>query len=343
MSASDDEGNYSMITYFVFPILAAVTTAATASVYCWYKHPSVVIRVFFRVSLLRYGFKIKYVQTKKYKFCYADREGDGASNLLPMVLVHGFSASKDMWLNTVAKLPKEIPVILIDLPGHGNTSMPLESDDVSVRELASNLHDFVESIGLDKRGFHLIGTSLGGAIAGIYAATYPEGVEKLTLSCPAMETPVKNEFSQEVEKGLCRLIPETEDELRTMMSSCVYSQAEMSPQVVRGILQLRLPKNDFFRRLFERIRKEQESDSWDLFEEYISKIKTPTHVVWGKEDELMHISGADLLKQHLPNMVQFDIFDNCGHSIQLECPGRFVKSLLEFRDELHLATNKKTQ
>ena len=43
----------------------------------------------------------------------------------------------------------------------------------------------MESTGLDKRGFHLIGTSLGGAIAAIYSARFPEGVEKLTLSCPA--------------------------------------------------------------------------------------------------------------------------------------------------------------
>jgi len=282
------------------------------------------------------------VQTKKYRFCYAER-GDANSSKLPMLFVHGFSASKDMWIATVAKLPREIPVILLDLPGHGDTSMPTENDDVSVRELASNLHDFIESIGLDKRGFHLIGTSLGGAIAAIYSATYPTGVEKLTLSCPAMETPVKNEFIQEVEQGHCRLIPETEEELRLMMKSCSYNKADLSPQILKGILQLRLPKNDFFRQLFDRIRKEQESDSWDLFEEYISKIKPPTHVIWGRNDELMHISGADLLKQHLPNVVQFDILENCGHSIQLESPGRFVKALLQFRGEMNLATNKKNK
>ena len=46
---------------------------------------------------------------------------------------------------------------------------------------------FVEAIGLNKEPFHLVGTSLGGAIAGCYAADYPSELCKLTVICPARE------------------------------------------------------------------------------------------------------------------------------------------------------------
>lgn len=44
---------------------------------------------------------------------------------------------------------------------------------------------FVQSIGLDKRPFHLVGVSMGGHVAGVYAAQYPINLSSLTLICPS--------------------------------------------------------------------------------------------------------------------------------------------------------------
>lgn len=44
---------------------------------------------------------------------------------------------------------------------------------------------FVQSIGLDKRSFHVVGTSMGGNVAGVYAASYPDYLCGATLICPA--------------------------------------------------------------------------------------------------------------------------------------------------------------
>ncbi len=49
------------------------------------------------------------------------------------------------------------------------------------------LFQFIVAIGLDRAPFHMVGTSLGGAIAGCYAADYPQHINKLTLICPACE------------------------------------------------------------------------------------------------------------------------------------------------------------
>ena len=44
---------------------------------------------------------------------------------------------------------------------------------------------FVEAVGLACDQFHLVGLSLGGALAGLYSAKYPSHVERVTLICPA--------------------------------------------------------------------------------------------------------------------------------------------------------------
>lgn len=51
--------------------------------------------------------------------------------------------------------------------------------------LAFQFLQFVQSVGLDKRPFHLVGTSMGGHVAGVYAAQYPANVCSLTLICPS--------------------------------------------------------------------------------------------------------------------------------------------------------------
>ena len=43
----------------------------------------------------------------------------------------------------------------------------------------------IGQLGLDGEPFHLIGMSMGGALAGLYAAEYPEHIHCLTLMCPA--------------------------------------------------------------------------------------------------------------------------------------------------------------
>lgn len=43
---------------------------------------------------------------------------------------------------------------------------------------------FVETIRLNRKPFHLVGTAMGGNVAGVYAACYPSEICSMTLICP---------------------------------------------------------------------------------------------------------------------------------------------------------------
>ena len=40
-------------------------------------------------------------------------------------------------------------------------------------------------MGLNRKPLHVVGISMGGGVAGLYAAKYPKSLTKLTLFCPA--------------------------------------------------------------------------------------------------------------------------------------------------------------
>jgi len=98
------------------------------------------------------------------------------------VYVHGLAGSSLNWTDLAALLNTRAGGVAVDLPGFGR-SRPLPSRDYSPAAHADALLCFLAGRG---RPVHLLGNSLGGAIAMTVAARRPELVRTLTLISPAM-------------------------------------------------------------------------------------------------------------------------------------------------------------
>lgn len=320
----------------VWEMLSYICTLSAAalagSAYVWYIKPGLIVKGLMRFSMYKNGGRVKFVRRDDRHYCYAER-GHQQKDRSTLVLVHGFSASKDQWLGILQRLPKDLHIIMVDLPGHGNTFIP--PGDISLEAFMGYLRECLQLIGLGDSNIHMVGTSMGGALVALYAATFPDHMEKLTVVCPAMRTPVTTPFLEECEKEpveKCRLIPVSIEGVREMLNTCMYRKPKISNQFLLGILQLRLPKTDFYRRLFDAMNNEE--GNMDMFLKKLTAIKAPTHVIWGKHDQLLHISGVDVLKERVPTIEQIDLFEECGHSVAMDRPGQLVKSILQFRGEL---------
>ncbi|MFC4949438.1 alpha/beta fold hydrolase [Pseudonocardia sp. GCM10023141] len=100
----------------------------------------------------------------------------------PAVYVHGLSGSATNWTDLAAQLSSRAAGTAVDLPGFGLTR-PLPSCDYTPNGHADVLLCFLAGQG---RPVHLLGNSLGAAIALKVAARRPELVRTLTLVSPAM-------------------------------------------------------------------------------------------------------------------------------------------------------------
>ncbi len=110
------------------------------------------------------------------------RETPGPAGATPAVYVHGLSGSATNWTDLAGLLGTRAAGTAVDLPGFGLTE-PLPSRDFSPSGHADALLCFLAGQG---RPVHLLGNSLGGAVALMVAARRPELVRSLTLVSPAM-------------------------------------------------------------------------------------------------------------------------------------------------------------
>ncbi|XP_045434960.1 monoacylglycerol lipase ABHD6 isoform X2 [Pipistrellus kuhlii] len=288
------------------------------------------------------GMQVRYVQHEDYQFCYSFRGRPGHKPTI--LMLHGFSAHKDMWLSLVKFLPKNLHLVCVDMPGHEGTTRS-SLDDLSIDGQAKRIHQFVECLKLNKTPFHLIGTSMGGNVAGVYAAYYPSDVCGLSLVCPAgLQYSTDNQFIRRLRElqdsaafEKIPLIPSTPEEMSEMLQLCSYVRFKVPQQILQGLVDVRIPHNDFYRKLFLEIINEKSRYS---LHQNMDKIKAPTQVIWGKQDQVIDVSGADMLAKAIPNC-QVDLLENCGHSVVMERPRKTAKLITDFLASVHNTDNNK--
>lgn len=311
----------------VLPVLVFIT-----SFVFW---PGLLIKAYNWFWRTRIGLSVKFSDLGSFRFCYSSRGKPGSAPSL--LLLHGFSASKDMWLPVVKFLPPHLHVVCLDLPGHEGTSRD-QTEDYSIQGQVSRIHQFVHSLGLKR--FHLVGTSMGGNLAGVYAARFPEDLCSVSLVCPAgLEPPedtafvkrlreleVQKQQKQDLSEESIALIPNTVPQLQEMLDLCCYKPLHLPKQMMKGLLQNRLPHNPFYRHLFECISAE---DSRHSLQDNLQHITVPVQLVWGQQDQVLHVSGASVVAAALPNS-QVALLEDCGHSVALERPRKLASLICNF-------------
>lgn len=104
----------------------------------------------------------------------------------PLLILHGYFGMSDNWRGLGTKFAEDFEVHLIDQRNHGRS---FHSDDFDYELLVEDLHYYIESNNLDQ--VHVLGHSMGGKVAMLFAVTYPELVDKLMVAdiCPKYYKP----------------------------------------------------------------------------------------------------------------------------------------------------------
>ena len=159
-----------------YPVLIAALTVFLAVVVVYYAFPGAAFKFLLKAERSRAGLNQLGIEIEGLHIEYLEG-GQGEV----VLLLHGFGADKDNWTRISKHFTPRYRVIAPDLPGFGESTRRLDAN-YTIAAQADRVHAFVRAIGVKR--FHLGGSSMGGNIAGVYAARHPENVISLWLVAP---------------------------------------------------------------------------------------------------------------------------------------------------------------
>lgn len=227
---------------------------------------------------------------------YGNKSGD------TLVFLHGWGQNIEMMKSVANPFQDDFDIIIVDLPGHGKSEEPKEI--YSVYDFVLCIKSLLDS--LKVKNPTLIGHSFGGKISLLYSSMYD--VKKLILFAPSYKKEIqKLSLKTKMLKGAKKIpgLNKLEGFAKKHIGSTDYKNA--SP-LMRQIL--------------------VETVNFDIRDQ-LPKIKCPTLLIWGTQDEAVDISGAYEIEELIPD-AGVVVYENCTHYAYLERLGQTISVLKNF-------------
>lgn len=242
----------------------------------------------------------------------------------PILLLHGFGGFKEMWTVFAKSLTPAYRVIAIDLPGHGKSSK-LMGESYRIEMQVERLNKFAGTLGLFK--FHIAGNSMGGVIAGEYAAAYPEQVLSLALfSTGGIPSARKSEFWILMQQGENILIPSTREEYNKMLEYMFVELPEVSESIREVYFKQTMADVNIKKKISYHVAV---TGSPLQLEAKLQDITSPTLILWGDKDRIHDVSSTRILEKGLSNSTTI-IMKDIGHCPMMERPEETAGHYMEF-------------
>ncbi|WP_428410234.1 alpha/beta fold hydrolase [Hyphococcus sp.] len=260
---------------------------------------------------------------------------EGNKDGVPIVLLHGNSATLHTWEPLVQRLGGEYRMITLTLPGHGLTG-PNANRDYSYKGMAEAVDLVVDATDLDR--FVIGGNSMGGWISWRYALANPDKVDALILldasGMPLREgetPPPLNLGFRLLQNPLGRFLLKyvtPRGAMETSLRQSVSVESFIDEATIDRYWELyRLPGNR------EAAGDRAIADREPGYADRIGEIKTPALILWGKDDPLIHASAAVTFKERLPQ-AEVVIYEGVGHIPMEEAPDRTAADMDAFLDRV---------
>jgi pimeloyl-ACP methyl ester carboxylesterase len=255
------------------------------------------------------------------------------------VLVHGNFASWRWWKPVLDRVRPGWRAYAPDLRGCGESSGGVSGQDRSVygiSQLADDLGGFVDALGLN--AFHLVGHSLGGAVAVQYALNHQERVRSLTLAAPPPPSGLAamREGTSTSARLLRRVDPDHRPSMAALHSSYrMHRSLGTNRWMLRRALAEMMPAAALEPGMAELLLADaarmspdavvgflQALHRWNV-ESELPGLRVPTVIVWGARDVLVPRAALEKMAMLLASG-ELVVWPDAGHSPQLERPDQFV-------------------
>lgn len=258
----------------------------------------------------------------------------------PIFFVHGLGGESLDWSDVARRLAARFDCYAIDLPGFGETPPPFDHD-LSIDAHARAVVDAITAIG--KAPVHLVGNSLGGAVATRVAAEHPQRVRSLALISPALPDLRPSIWTSQllvalvpiVGPWIVRRLMSGSPELmaKRVIAVCFGSpraitvqQWETEVEAIRrrsGLAHSSIVYRASLRALVSEYLQRGQRRLW----RQAAQVSARTLVVYGGRDKLVDARMARRARRTFRSS-RVIVMPDAGHVAQLEFPGR-VADLLE--------------
>jgi len=268
----------------------------------------------------------RHVHIQNLRFHYLDWGGRGRA---PILFLHGGGQSAHTWDLVCAVLRSEHRCVALDQRGHGDSDWS-DSLDYAFETHTRDVEGLISHLGLER--FFVVGMSMGGLNALLYAAAHPERLRGLVLvDCgPDVQAP-----------GGARIVDfvlqiRSVDSLDTLIAQALEFNPSRDPRLLRRSLLHTfrqqadgtwVRKNDtrHWHDSDPAQRVARLKEYWPL----VSRITCPTLVVRGAHSDVFHDADAAKLARELPDGRWVRV-ENAGHTVQGDNPRGLLAELRSF-------------
>jgi pimeloyl-ACP methyl ester carboxylesterase len=221
-----------------------------------------------------------------------------------IVMIHGASDHSGTWFAVAPALARTRRVILPDLAGHGESAP--KDGPIPISLIVERLEAVIDDAVGETEPVTLVGNSLGGWMALLYALKHPSRVSHLVL-----------EDSGGLNRPLAvPLVARTREEALPILRA-VHGPNYQEPEwVVEALLQR--ANGSPMLRLTELVENDVEPR--------LGTIDTPATLIWGADDGVLPMSYADALQQAIPG-AKLQVIEGAAHVPHLQQPERFLQCL----------------
>ena len=249
------------------------------------------------------------------------RDEGSSSDSIPIILIHGTGSSLhayDIWSDNLKKSNR---VIRMDLPAFGLTG-PFLKRDYTISNYTTFLKEFLDSLNIKQ--CILVGNSLGGEIAWRFAIQEPVMSRKLILLDPSgypvisksipiafklAKIPVLNKFLTYITPRFL---------VRASIENVYFDKSKVSDSLVNRYFDLTLRKGNR-KAIVDRLKVSTTLTNGTKTHDNIKKIKQPTLIIWGSDDQLIPVENGYKFKNDITNS-KLIVMQQTGHVPMEEKP-----------------------
>ncbi|MFD1881217.1 acetoin dehydrogenase dihydrolipoyllysine-residue acetyltransferase subunit [Paracoccus pacificus] len=240
------------------------------------------------------------------------RQGAG----VPVVMIHGFGSELSAWRPFLAEVPADRAVLALDLPAHGKS---VTRDVAGFDDLVTQAEDTLTESGITSA--HLVGHSLGGAVAAALAGGLRLEVQSLLLISPAGLGPEMSPFVENFARATEAAA------VAGWLREVVHDPASLSDAFVRTVARTRADGTQALAQT--RLASALFGGGVPSFSirPALAQNACPTRIVFGLEDRVFpwrQVLG-------LPGSIALHLFQQTGHMPQVEqreAVGRILRQML---------------